>query len=81
MAAMKPLLAAQAHSVVAWLRLLPAGTGAVLLAAVVMGRNPCGWPRQTGSWLLAFALIDGSLFPGAWLTHGIATRRLGWAQF
>jgi len=45
MAAMKPLLAGAGPLSVAWLRLLPAGL-AVLLAAVVMGRVPCGWPGR-----------------------------------
>lgn len=60
MAAMKPLLDGGTPLQVATLRLLPAGA-IVLLAARALGRplrvDPSDW-----AWLLAFALVDGSLF-------------------
>jgi drug/metabolite transporter (DMT)-like permease len=62
MAAMKPLLVGGTPLQVACLRLLPAGL-LVLLAARALGRPlriaPADWP-----WLLAFALVDASLFQG-----------------
>ncbi|MCT0202633.1 MULTISPECIES: DMT family transporter [Synechococcaceae] len=74
MAAMKPLLAGAGPLSVAWLRLLPAGL-AVLLAAVVMGRSLRVAPADR-LWLLAFALIDGSLFQGL-LTRGLGNTGAG----
>jgi drug/metabolite transporter (DMT)-like permease len=62
MAAMKPLLAGGTPLQVACLRLLPAGLVLVLVAQV-LGR-PLGIDRRDWPWLLAFALVDGSLFQG-----------------
>jgi drug/metabolite transporter (DMT)-like permease len=74
MAAMKPLLTGGSPWAVATLRLLPAG-GVVLLAAVLLGRSlridPADWP-----WLLAFALVDGSLFQGL-LARGLGQTGAG----
>jgi drug/metabolite transporter (DMT)-like permease len=62
MAAMKPLLAHSGPLTLAWMRLLPAGV-AVLLAAVAL-RRPLGVDPADRLWLLAFALVDGTLFQG-----------------
>ncbi len=62
MAAMKPLLEGASPLLLALFRLLPAGA-LVVLAAVVLKRSlrvaAADWP-----WLVAFALVDGSLFQG-----------------
>ena len=62
MAAMKPLLEGANPLLLALFRLLPAGA-LVVLAAVVLKRSlrvaAADWP-----WLVAFALVDGSLFQG-----------------
>jgi drug/metabolite transporter (DMT)-like permease len=60
MAAMKPLLDSLSPPALAWLRLLPAGL-ALLLAAVAL-RRPLAVDPRDRPWLLAFALVDGSLF-------------------
>ena len=74
MAAMRPLLDGGTPLQVASLRLLPAG-GLVLLAAVLLGRPlrvaAADWP-----WLLAFALVDGSLFQGL-LAQGLGQTGAG----
>jgi drug/metabolite transporter (DMT)-like permease len=74
MAAMRPLLDGGSPLLVASLRLLPAG-GLVLLAALALGRSlrvaPADWP-----WLLAFALVDGSLFQG-FLARGLGQTGAG----
>ena len=62
MAAMKPLLAGAGPLTLAWLRLLPAG--AVLLLAARLWRGRWVVDRRDWGWLLAFALVDGSLFQG-----------------
>jgi drug/metabolite transporter (DMT)-like permease len=62
MAAMKPLLGGAGPLSLAWMRLLPAGL-VVLLAAVAL-RRPLRVDPADRPWLLAFALIDGSLFQG-----------------
>ncbi len=69
MAAMKPLLAGGGPLTLAWLRLLPAG--AVVLLAALLLRRPLGVDPADRPWLLAFALIDGSLFQGL-LAHGLS---------
>ena len=74
MAAMRPLLEGGTPLQVASLRLLPAGA-LVLLAAVLLGRPlriaAADWP-----WLLAFALVDGSLFQGL-LAQGLGQTGAG----
>ncbi|MCP9882659.1 DMT family transporter [Cyanobium sp. Alchichica 3B3-8F6] len=74
MAAMRPLLEGGTPLQVASLRLLPAGA-LVLLAAVLLGRPlriaAADWP-----WLLAFALVDGSLFQ-ALLAQGLGQTGAG----
>jgi len=60
MAAMKPLLDTLSPAALAWLRLLPAGL-ALLLAAALL-RRPLAVDPRDRPWLLAFALVDGSLF-------------------
>jgi drug/metabolite transporter (DMT)-like permease len=60
MAAMKPLLDDLSPPALAWLRLLPAGL-ALLLAAAVL-RRPLAVDPRDRPWLLAFALVDASLF-------------------
>ncbi|MCP9884506.1 DMT family transporter [Synechococcus sp. ATX 2A4] len=62
MAAMKPLLAQSGPLTLAWMRLVPAGL-AVLLAAGVL-RRPLGVDPADRLWLLAFALVDGTVFQG-----------------
>ena len=62
MAAMKPLLDAATPLQVAALRLLPAGL--VLLAAAALLRRPLAVDRRDWPWLLAFTVVDGSLFQG-----------------
>jgi drug/metabolite transporter (DMT)-like permease len=69
MAAMKPLLAGGGPLTLAWLRLLPAG--AVVLLAALLLRRPLGVDPADRPWLLAFALIDGSLFQGL-LAQGLS---------
>jgi len=68
MAAMKPLLSGGTPWQLASLRLLPAGF-VLLMAALILGRSlrvdGRDWP-----WLVAFALVDGSLFQGL-LTQGL----------
>ena len=74
MAAMRPLLESGSPLQVASLRLLPAGV-LVLLAALLLGRSlrvaAVDWP-----WLLAFALVDGSLFQGL-LAQGLGQTGAG----
>jgi drug/metabolite transporter (DMT)-like permease len=74
MAAMRPLLESGSPLQVASLRLLPAGV-LVLLAALLLGRSlrvaAVDWP-----WLLAFALVDGSLFQGL-LARGLGQTGAG----
>lgn len=74
MAAMRPLLESGSPLQVATLRLLPAGV-LVLLAALLLGRSlrvaAVDWP-----WLLAFALVDGSLFQ-ALLARGLVQTGAG----
>lgn len=74
MAAMKPLLEGANPWLLALFRLLPAGA-LVLLAAVVLKRSlqvaAADWP-----WLVAFALVDGSLFQGL-LARGLGQTGAG----
>ncbi len=74
MAAMKPLLGAASPWQLALFRLLPAGA-LVLLAALVLGRSlriaAADWP-----WLVAFALVDGSVFQG-FLARGLGPAGAG----
>ncbi len=74
MAAMRPLLEGATPLQVASLRLLPAGA-LVLVAALALGRSlrvaAVDWP-----WLLAFALVDGSLFQGL-LARGLGQTGAG----
>jgi len=74
MAAMKPLLGAASPWQLALFRLLPAGV-LVLVAALVLGRSlriaAADWP-----WLVAFALVDGSLFQG-FLARGLGPAGAG----
>jgi len=74
MAAMKPLLVGGTPLQVATLRLLPAGA-VVLLAALVLGRSLRVDPADRG-WLIAFALVDGTLFQ-ALLTQGLGQTGAG----
>lgn len=74
MAAMKPLLSGASPLQVATLRLLPAGA-VVLLAALALGRRLRVDPADRG-WLVAFALVDGSLFQGL-LTRGLGQTGAG----
>jgi len=74
MAAMKPLLAGGTPLQVACLRLLPAG---FLLLLVARGlARPLAVDRRDWPWLLAFALVDGSLFQGL-LARGLAQTGAG----
>ncbi|MCP9774122.1 DMT family transporter [Cyanobium sp. WAJ14-Wanaka] len=74
MAAMRPLLEGTSPLMLASLRLLPAGV-LVLLAALALGRSwridPLDWP-----WLIAFALVDGSIFQGL-LARGLGQTGAG----
>jgi drug/metabolite transporter (DMT)-like permease len=74
MAAMRPLLESGSPLQVASLRMLPAGL-LVLLAALLLGRSlrvaAVDWP-----WLLAFAMMDGSLFQGL-LAQGLGQTGAG----
>ena len=74
MAAMKPLLGAASPWQLALFRLLPAGA-LVLMAALVLGRSlriaAADWP-----WLVAFALVDGSVFQG-FLARGLGPAGAG----
>ena len=74
MAAMRPLLEGGTPLQVATLRLLPAG--AVVLAAAWLLRRPLAVNRADWPWLLAFALVDGSLFQGL-LAHGLGQTGAG----
>jgi drug/metabolite transporter (DMT)-like permease len=74
MAAMKPLLACGTPLQVACLRLLPAGLLLVLVAQG-LGR-PLRIDRRDWPWLLAFALVDGSLFQGL-LARGLGQTGAG----
>ena len=74
MAAMRPLLDGASSLTVAWMRLIPAGA-AVLIAAVAMGRSMRVNPADR-IWLLAFALVDGTLFQGL-LTRGLGSTGAG----
>jgi drug/metabolite transporter (DMT)-like permease len=74
MAAMKPLLAGGTPLQVACLRLLPAGLLLVLVAQG-LGR-PLRIDRRDWPWLLAFALVDGSLFQGL-LARGLGQTGAG----
>jgi drug/metabolite transporter (DMT)-like permease len=74
MAAMKPLLAGATPLQVATLRLLPAAA-LVLLAALALGRSLRVDPADRG-WLIAFALVDGTLFQ-ALLTQGLGQTGAG----
>ena len=74
MAAMRPLLDGGTPLQVATLRLLPAG--AVVLAAAWLLRRPLAVHRADWPWLLAFALVDGSLFQGL-LAHGLGQTGAG----
>jgi drug/metabolite transporter (DMT)-like permease len=74
MAAMRPLLDSGTPLQVACLRLLPAGA-LVLLAAVLLGR-PLRIAATDWPWLLAFALVDASLFQGL-LAQGLGQTGAG----
>ncbi len=74
MAAMKPLLDSAGPLTLAWLRLLPAGM-VLLLAALALGRSLAVDPADR-PWLLAFALVDGSLFQ-ALLARGLQSTGAG----
>lgn len=74
MAAMRPLLESGSPLQVASLRLLPAGV-LVLLAALLLGRS-LRVAAVDLPWLLAFALVDGSLFQGL-LARGPGPDRSG----
>ena len=74
MAAMKPLLAQGTPLQVACLRLLPAGA-LLLLAAPLLGRS-LRVDRRDWIWLLAFALVDASLFQGL-LARGLGQTGAG----
>ena len=74
MAAMRPLLEGGTPLQVACLRLLPAGL-VLLVAALGLGR-PLGVDRRDWPWLLAFALVDGSLFQGL-LARGLGQTGAG----
>jgi drug/metabolite transporter (DMT)-like permease len=74
MAAMKPLLQEASPLQVAWLRLLPAGL-VLLLVALGLGRR-LRVDRRDWPWLLAFALVDGSLFQGL-LARGLGQTGAG----
>jgi drug/metabolite transporter (DMT)-like permease len=74
MAAMRPLLDGASPSLVAALRILPAGL-ALLVAAALLGRDPVV-DRQDRPWLLLFALVDATLFQGL-LTRGLAQTGAG----
>ena len=74
MAAMKPLLDGGTPLQVATLRLLPAGA-VVLLAAFALGRSLRVDPADR-AWLIAFALVDGSVFQ-ALLAQGLGQTGAG----
>ncbi len=74
MAAMRPLLDGGTPLQVACLRLLPAGA-VVLLAAVVL-RRPLAVDRRDWPFLLAFTVVDASLFQGL-LARGLAQTGAG----
>jgi drug/metabolite transporter (DMT)-like permease len=74
MAAMRPLLDGGTPLQVACLRLLPAG--AVVLLAALLLRRPLAVDRRDWPWLLAFTLVDASLFQGL-LTRGLAQTGAG----
>jgi drug/metabolite transporter (DMT)-like permease len=74
MAAMKPLLDGGTPLQVASLRLLPAGL--LLLLAALLLRRPLTVDRRDWAWLLAFALVDGSLFQGL-LARGLTQTGAG----
>jgi drug/metabolite transporter (DMT)-like permease len=74
MAAMRPLLESGSPLQVASLRLLPAGV-LVLLAALLLGRS-LRVAAVDLPWLLAFALVDGSLFQGL-LARGLGQTGAG----
>jgi drug/metabolite transporter (DMT)-like permease len=74
MAAMKPLLVGGTPLQLACWRLLPAGL-VLLLAALLLGRS---WrvDRADWPWLIAFSLVDGSLFQGL-LAQGLGQTGAG----
>lgn len=74
MAAMKPLLEHGSPLQVACLRLLPAG--ALLLLAALWLRRPLAVDRRDWPWLLAFSLVDASLFQGL-LARGLSQTGAG----
>ncbi|MCU0528147.1 MAG: DMT family transporter [Cyanobium sp. Prado107] len=74
MAAMRPLLEGGTPLQVASLRLLPAGV-VVLLAARVL-RRPLAVDRRDWPWLLAFSVVDASLFQGL-LARGLGQTGAG----
>ncbi len=74
MAAMRPLLDGGSPLQVACLRLLPAG--AVVLLAAVLLRRPLAVDRRDWPWLLAFTLVDASLFQGL-LARGLGQTGAG----
>ncbi|WP_254977421.1 DMT family transporter [Cyanobium sp. ATX 6A2] len=74
MAAMRPLLDGGSPLQVACLRLLPAG--AVVLLAALLLRRPLAVDRRDWPWLLAFTVVDASLFQGL-LARGLAQTGAG----
>ncbi|TVS06099.1 MAG: DMT family transporter [Cyanobium sp. PLM2.Bin73] len=74
MAAMRPLLDGGSPLQVACLRLLPAG--AVVLLAALLLRRPLAVDRRDWPWLLAFTLVDASLFQGL-LARGLGQTGAG----
>jgi drug/metabolite transporter (DMT)-like permease len=74
MAAMKPLLEQGSPLQVACLRLLPAGS--LLLLAALLLRRPVAVDRRDWPWLLAFTLVDASLFQGL-LARGLSQTGAG----
>lgn len=74
MAAMRPLLDGGTPLQVACLRVLPAGV-VLLLAALLLGRQ-LAVDRRDWPWLLAFTLVDASLFQGL-LARGLGQTGAG----
>ncbi|MCP9801442.1 DMT family transporter [Synechococcus sp. RedBA-s] len=74
MAAMKPLLETAGPLTIAWMRLLPAAL-VLLLVARLQGRSLVVAAADR-PWLLAFALVDGTLFQGL-LARGLESTGAG----
>ncbi|MBM5816452.1 MAG: EamA family transporter [Cyanobacteria bacterium K_Offshore_surface_m2_239] len=74
MAAMAPLLEGASPTLLACLRLLPAG--AVLLVAAAWLGRPLGVASPDRPWLLLFALVDGTVFQGC-LARGLGQTGAG----